>query len=251
MQRGTFELQKTMISAKLARYSLGRRLICNETHSNDVTNWSQWDLPGLTGQREPWHITLAERHKGEGSNVPAVPEQPTCLSFQLQMRTRCTARNRSQTERGRCRQHTRPRPGQQKDSALGFLTLQSGSRETEGKSGAGFTLQPQSLRLAACIKPCFELAKPTFAAQASFSQRKGRPGCCSALTGSWRRNSGWHCLFSPCRTKSWFIKRSWGQYNFYIVNKPPARPALQPNPACRSIPILCLPWWAPGESLGR
>lgn len=40
---------KNTISAKLAQYSLGIRLICNERHSNDVTNWSQSDLPGLSG----------------------------------------------------------------------------------------------------------------------------------------------------------------------------------------------------------
>lgn len=40
---------KNTISAKLAQYSLGIRLICNERHSNDVTNWSQSDLLGLSG----------------------------------------------------------------------------------------------------------------------------------------------------------------------------------------------------------
>ena len=40
--------------------------------------------------------------------------------------------------------------------------------------------------------------------------------------------------------KSWFLKRSWGQYNLYVANKPPARPALQPNPACRAFPTPLL-----------
>lgn len=40
--------RKNKISAKLAQYSLGIRLICNERHSNDVTNRSQSDLLGLT-----------------------------------------------------------------------------------------------------------------------------------------------------------------------------------------------------------
>lgn len=39
---------KNKISVKLTQYSLGTRLICNERHSNDVTNWSRSDLPGLT-----------------------------------------------------------------------------------------------------------------------------------------------------------------------------------------------------------
>lgn len=111
------------------------------------------------------------------------------------------------------------------------------------KSGAGFAPWPRSPLLAACIKPSFSVPRPKDKVYCTdvVLAREGEDRLLLHLNRQVEEKFRLAPSLQPmpdlCMDgKSWFVKRLRRQDIFDIVNKSPARPALQPNPACRAFP---------------